>query len=1499
MVLPRTAAAIAAAIAMASAATAQTTTPELDECGKVFDALSKISGTPTLRSIPFDLVKACYSTFPADAEFKAQHVKELKPFLDAYPFADLYLNPPSPPTFPGAGIDAMKELDRIAADPTITTQYDFYTKIYEMVGKFNDAHFSYRPGCLTAFTFRQPFRLGPTYPTPDGKPVIKVIDVSPASPVWTPALGTANLGSFLNYTVKAIDGLPAADAIQAFADKYLGFARSDGSRFNAALARRTYAGGNFITRPGRFFEFVFLPSDTQPRTYVLTPPPAADGTQPADVTVTVPWAAFPRTVNGITSITNAEFYENLCLNPNLLPRPLQRRDLTLQAADADYEDLIPRTVTPPSALAAAHAVPAISDAVLAEGLRRRKATLARRQTSTVPSPIANSPDTAFYVLDDGITGVWVFPTVSPSAPYENWLGTITGGLRAFEQSGVKRLIIDVTANGGGDFCASTAFAEYLLQNTPMIVDQVRITPAVRSLLKIDFFGLNAGDGDVVPVSGNDIVAEAYTQDRGNGPQLLSGRFKFCQSAGATPAGFVQSFNLPELERGWAPEDIAVVSDGGCGSACACMIRSMRDAHPGFKAYTYGGSTGLPYTPTSFEGGIVVGFATFGRYDPALDLLTPEERAALPGNFTINLAGGLPITQGYSPRGKEALNYPAEWIPQPSDEHLVVANPTDKKSVWDTVAKRMRVPGPPLPRTRLVPLSTTATATTSTATATTATLPTTSEVAATTVSEPLPPFDPTTTITTATPGTSVATTATATPGTSATTEPTTKPQPKPYGAHAGNHAGWNEEASNNPYVGGYGAQAPAYAAPAAGGAAAGVYAGEVVPKTVRPAQGYYAALTSRAAMATSTAKNVVVNGAEKVRGVWGLVGAVVGLRVIENNKDDEHFWNTERKYPVPALIDVVSCRASLSITGKNASRNTPWRRLADLPALPSRRMVDRALEALRADAVALSGYVVRPSPEPKFGHCPLNTKAVTSPLHAEALAPAIAMTSSIPLTSDCYRLALAFPSLALPTTPPNVCCSPLPAGDFEAGLPSDLFTPAVCNSLGRILHLNLAARDITGAIPNLVGFDELRNLSLARNGLTGGIPPELGRLRRLERLSLSGNVCGVGAPNNCFALSDFPAGMERSGLTQRPAEECAAFNVSSTTSSLGLPTTSTSNLTTDAGAPTLDTTNTSSVPLPVPLTATASPIPTTDAPPNLTFGTAPPASPNLALIIGPTVAAVIAILVLVGVAVVAKTRASRRKHRDLPVVDPTPSPPSTSSPRVPEPPVLPLLPAPDNWSAGIYSPSISSPEKPSPLFAAAALSPPSKSASATPSPGNLFHFPDIPWDAAALPTYAPPTSLPRRHALRHATRVPTNATATATGSTLSSLPSVRLPLRTPTTSSALSFSAVGSQAAMPAPVTLSDAVVRWGCAQTCAWVRGLGVGEDVVDRFEAFHVTGEALVRLTDAQLRAMGVRGAERRERVLGAVARLVMGEEEGTGRGREDVGGSEVSVTMVNAGMR
>ena len=76
------------------------------------------------------------------------------------------------------------------------------------------------------------------------------------------------------------------------------------------------------------------------------------------------------------------------------------------------------------------------------------------------------------------------------------------------------------------------------------------------------------------------------------------------------------------------------------------------------------------------------------------------------------------------------------------------------------------------------------------------------------------------------------------------------------------------------------------------------------------------------------------------------------------------------------------------------------------------------------------------------------------------------------------------------------------------------------SPSRVTRLNLARSGLTGNVPpELGGLAGLRTLDLASNQLTGSIPPELGELAGLRNLDLGSNRLTGGIPAELGTLGD--------------------------------------------------------------------------------------------------------------------------------------------------------------------------------------------------------------------------------------------------------------------------------------------------------------------------------------------------------------------------------------------
>ncbi|KAJ1547342.1 hypothetical protein HK405_006090, partial [Cladochytrium tenue] len=262
---------------------------------------------------------------------------------------------------------------------------------------------------------------------------------------------------------------------------------------------------------------------------------------------------------------------------------------------------------------------------------------------SLSAALVNDTSDAFYDLGDGVTGVWVFAAVAPKALDEKsisvWMASVLTGLTTLESRGLTRLIIDVSNNPGGVVCAGQAFLKFLFPTMEYMNYDVRLSPLVSHLVKTAFAkkdtdsfytlsdvlvpsmtGPAAADpagvssaasasprppsATATPTVITDLLPSdpAYARVRGGSFATYSARFEMNCSDYIRNASL-----LPQLKRGWEPRNMAVVSNGLCGSTCSNIVRVLRDQ---FKvpSYVYGGRGVASFQPTSYEGGKLIDFS---------------------------------------------------------------------------------------------------------------------------------------------------------------------------------------------------------------------------------------------------------------------------------------------------------------------------------------------------------------------------------------------------------------------------------------------------------------------------------------------------------------------------------------------------------------------------------------------------------------------------------------------------------------------------------------------------------------------------------------------------------------------------------------------------------------------------------------------------------------------------------------------------------------------------
>ncbi|KAJ3096031.1 hypothetical protein HDU97_006306 [Phlyctochytrium planicorne] len=595
------------------------------------------------------------------------------PEKTGYPFTDISRDIQEP-FFPQS-IDLAAQADALAMDDTIQTEFDLYSKIVMLTRSLNDGHFAYRPDCVFQYSFLQPFVFHSEFA--DGKTIIKILDSSFPSgdekeQVW------GSVDKYRGMKVVSINGVDAVNYVQSYANIQTGFSRTPESRFNNALGARTLTGrGSFDYVPGKMTNIRFLPLGTDPFQYYTL----QDASE-ANVTVQMPWLGIWKKQGSFSS--RADYYKNFCQGSGGSPvssASLNRLDsvsriwesLDWNIVKQKMDGIRPNVGQPnrPSLIQGSHAAKeaksSISNVALMPGTTKFDLT----------KPLLGDNNYRFYILEDAITGIFVLPNILPvhadgSPLYERdllmaWMAGILGGFKTFEDAGVTRVMIYVTGNNGGDICTGNFLVKYLFPDAPVVPMNLRLNKHVKALYNAGLYRRF-----LVPINSTDVLSSTTRTIRGGIESEFSGFFSACD--GTVPFGV----DVPKLKKGWKSENVIVVSSGHCGSACAVMVRALRDG-ANVRSVVYGGFSGNPFTPTSFEGGVVAELIqlTAGFYQSS----DPD----VPKGFKRSISGHILVTEGYSLLGKGNSEVPVEFVREDADFWISIGPGDSIERLWAAAA----------------------------------------------------------------------------------------------------------------------------------------------------------------------------------------------------------------------------------------------------------------------------------------------------------------------------------------------------------------------------------------------------------------------------------------------------------------------------------------------------------------------------------------------------------------------------------------------------------------------------------------------------------------------------------------------------------------------------------------------------------------------------------------------------------------------------------------------
>lgn len=421
--------------------------------------------------------------------------------------------------------------------------------------------------------------------------------------------------------VLTIDGVNALDAIQTWVDTNYGFSKDAGVRLNKALTSQSFDTDSkkWVNNQGQFTSRVTLP-EREAITYEISCPVSALHPEGKNATLKTPWEVY-RLIGWNEFDSTESFLVNNCYQE---PEVAPQEELIIVEDDDDDDD----------------------DDGDASGLRKRaerlkKARSRRRRQqrqeqreslyqAAVETPrhltkeprrpiiekrqiqepaiahlISNGSSTSFFQLVKRPTiGVVVIPTHSVSLRDEAHV--LEEGFAQLYEAGVRNVILDLTANGGGYVNFAYDLVDWMFpqeNDTSVYLSDLRTSMPVKALAQKDlewedynsYFNPNSYSDAVTGVEyETNFFLEDKLQRRVNRRLDYTSKVRMNHNLGAFERGMPWQHNA---------NSIVVMTDGTCGSACGMSLNRLKNRH-NVKSYAVGGRYGEDLSLFSFAGASV-------------------------------------------------------------------------------------------------------------------------------------------------------------------------------------------------------------------------------------------------------------------------------------------------------------------------------------------------------------------------------------------------------------------------------------------------------------------------------------------------------------------------------------------------------------------------------------------------------------------------------------------------------------------------------------------------------------------------------------------------------------------------------------------------------------------------------------------------------------------------------------------------------------------------------
>jgi hypothetical protein len=477
-----------------------------------------------------------------------------------------------------------------------------------------------------------------------------------------------NVSSLAGYTVTSIDGKPALEALQNYADSVGGY-KDPSTRFNAALQSYIFS-TRLKQKDGSFTIRSRIPLAGSVA-YRLKAPNGG-----AVVDVSLPWlTVMSETVFKSLARGAAAYYDDYC---SVAVNASKRDDADQTGVEVEERQ----------------------DNFLEKGVEVDD--ISARDDISFPQLVASSKENGLYQLDS-TTGLWTVSHFRSKDANVSMVEHSKKGLMMLERLGVTNLIIDVSGNGGGVVDYGQELVQFLFPTSQIdfLTFETLYTPAKAYLENVFTAESSSGQSSVhqdayaltfmtnpVSLEVVNTTSQLYTygrrESRGNGQTLYSSRFQYAVNETLTE----KQLPTVSLKRGWSSQNILILSNGICGSTCGQFVRTLRDSI-GVKSYTYGSPTRVAFQPTAFEAGAVMKAESIIPNASFVQSLSASvSTASFPRPFPLAVSSSMAWWAAFNTHASPPT-VPLEYFKSVSDGYIEVSNPLDAFEVWGKAAALMK------------------------------------------------------------------------------------------------------------------------------------------------------------------------------------------------------------------------------------------------------------------------------------------------------------------------------------------------------------------------------------------------------------------------------------------------------------------------------------------------------------------------------------------------------------------------------------------------------------------------------------------------------------------------------------------------------------------------------------------------------------------------------------------------------------------------------------------